>query len=235
VNFPFRKTTRDGVIYYEFDSRYDVARFNRNGQLDYYTGDIDPYIAYDRHDGVSFLPYNKPSDPHKAVNYCFGMKLEIPFYMTEDGKIDGKDLEFRFSGDDDVWIFVDGELVLDLGGCHRRIYGVINFSEQTGLVEAVCNPRVVFSNRVITIPSGATHYTDARAGVYNEPVAYYNVEKDFSESLKAKFEDSTKLHTITIFYMERAKGASNLEISYNLLAQDSTRIVDGEYHLFELH
>jgi hypothetical protein len=61
------------------------------------------------------------------------------------------------------------------------------------------------------------------------------VKKNFSNTLKEKFDEVGAKHVITVFYMERAKGASNLEISFNLLAIDEHTRYEGEYHLFKLH
>lgn len=62
------------------------------------------------------------------MDYGFGVRFNIPFRLSEDGTIDGKSMVFNFEGDDDVWIFLDGELVLDLGGQHGKATGTIDFS-----------------------------------------------------------------------------------------------------------
>lgn len=77
-----------------------------------------------------FYPYNSVAD--EFAQYHFGMNLGVDFYMTRDGQQNGQDIQFEFSGDDDVWVFVDGKLVLDIGGIHGRIQGTINFA--TGVV-----------------------------------------------------------------------------------------------------
>lgn len=82
----------------------------------------------------NFFPFNDTSESGYArkLNYAFGMKLEIPFYMTADGKVtmgnSEKDIVFNFLGDDDVWIFIDDDLILDIGGDHGAVAGEINFA-----------------------------------------------------------------------------------------------------------
>lgn len=82
----------------------------------------------------NFFPFNDTSESGYArkLNYAFGMKLEIPFYMTADGKVtmgtNEQDIVFNFLGDDDVWIFIDDTLILDIGGDHGAVAGAINFA-----------------------------------------------------------------------------------------------------------
>ena len=142
-----------------------------------------------------FFPFNKCSDDTSIVSnrdLAFSVKLEIPFTMTNDGKIFNEatdmyeDMVFNFSGDDDVWVYVDDQLVLDLGGCHVELQGNIDF---------------------------------ARNEVYYQNI--YNVETGQNEVAvnKKAFADgmlSPGAHTLTLFYMERAGGESNLIASFNL-------------------
>lgn len=145
----------------------------------------------------------------KAVNYQFGMAITANFMQPNNGKYRNQDMIYEFNGDDDMWVFIDGVLVLDLGGIHDAQSGSINFA--TGVVE----------------------WTDiAKADVgSNKPIVKQ------STTIKAQFEGTSKAdtqwrgntfanntgHIIKIFYMERGRGASDCKIKFNLpvIEQDS--------------
>ena len=88
----------------------------------------------------SFLPFdgNRGSD-QKGKDLGFGMKLEIDFTLGLGGKVNNMDQVFEFSGDDDLWVFIDNQLVLDLGGAHSRVEGSINFASKTLSLPKIAN------------------------------------------------------------------------------------------------
>lgn len=131
-------------------------------------------------------------------DYYFGMAIEASFYQPVDGKVKNEDMIFEFNGDDDMWVFIDGVLVLDIGGIHDAHSGSINFA--TGEVE----------------------WTDCKTG--GTPTTYRSTIKEmFSGTSKentTEWDNNTfadySAHDISIFYMERGASASNCKIKFNL-------------------
>ena len=95
--------------------------------------------------------------------------------ITKEGKINGKDMIFEFTGDDDVWVFIDGILALDLGGAHPKISGSINFAEGTSTVSSVKNNKGAFAKRNMGL-SNEGKFTDTTLGLVDEPTVYKNVK-----------------------------------------------------------
>lgn len=222
VSFPFRTVEKNGVKTYEFDSKYDTVHLNENGTMEYlgYNAKYNEKVQVldqkkDDGDGVKpgFFPYNTASDSDSTrLNYGFGVKLEIPFNMTSDGKINGQDIVFNFSGDDDVWVFIDGELVLDIGGAHGEVSGSINFKEQYATVSAVKDNNAAFESRNYWYVTDKNISTD--------------VQEDFSASLKKSLSDTSTSHTLTMFYMERGKIESNMKVNFNLPRPNSLTLTN---------
>ena len=212
VSFPFRTVEKNGVETYEFDSKYDTVHLKENGTLEYlgYNKTYNKAVQVldqkcDDGDGVKpgFFPYNTAGDSDSTrLNYGFGLKIEIPFNMTSDGKINGQDIVFNFSGDDDVWVFIDDELVLDIGGAHGEVTGNINFSEQYATVSGVKDNSAAFESR------NYWYVTDKNIK--------RDVKSSFPSTLKTALKDTTVSHKLTMFYMERGKIESNMKINFNL-------------------
>ena len=203
VSFPFRRVTEHGITYYQFYSNEDTIRINTSGKVDYLGHKNSAEQVKDPHGNTGFFPYNTPSESRSnSLNYGHGVKIEIPFLMTPDGKLNGKDIVFEFSGDDDVWVFIDGNLALDIGGSHGEIKGSINFSDLTSTVDKVKDNTYAF----------ATHSTTSLS-----PSKIFNKHKTlFNTELKQALNDTTKIHTLTFFYMERGMDVSNLKLNFNL-------------------
>ncbi len=203
VEFPFYQTQRGGVTYYEFDSSQKNLYFN--GSTFQYTNNAVLDTAMSGSGKPGFFPFNNGNPPDKGkLDYGFGAKFEIPFSMTANGKIDGSDIVFEFSGDDDVWIFIDGKLVLDMGGAHSKSEGSINFRTMKSTVATG-----VFDGN-----------TNDRYAQVTTPYTY-----DFSSLVD--FSDPTQTHTLTMFYMERGMWESNLKLSFNF-PQTNTLTVDTD-------
>jgi len=215
VAFPFRKEEKDGITYYEFDSATDTVRFNSSNQLDY-KGVEDGEKVKDRLGVGGLFPDNVPADSNSnKLNFGYGVKIEVPFNMTSDGKIGGKDMIFEFTGDDDVWVFIDGILALDMGGAHPKISGSINFATGKAVVSGVRNPAVGMATRTMT-GYGTSTYTNRELGLIDVPAVYNNFTTAFSEDLKQKLKDTRETHTLTLFYMERGMDVSNMKMKFNL-------------------
>lgn len=141
-----------------------------------------------------FAPFGDGSEQDK---YSFGMNLDAEFYMPEGGKVNNQDMVFDFTGDDDVWVFIDGVLVLDLGGIHQALDGSINFA--TGK---------------ITYDKPQSNGTSPAA----------TIAEAFSKAGKKWDSTPYKTHHLSFFYLERGDGGSNCKIKFNLPVKPSKAI-----------
>lgn len=139
-------------------------------------------------------------------NHHFGMKVEGTFYMTDDKKTPkgNQDMIFEFSGDDDMWVFIDGVLVLDIGGIHNPVDGKINFTTGEVTVSAA------------KTASGGSSYALGTNTTIAAAFEKYNANKAAADPVKTWDDSPLSHHDIKIFYMERGGMYSNLEISMNL-------------------
>ena len=162
-----------------------------------------------------FFPFNKSVGNGGAsqYNYGFGAKLQFDFTLTDDGMVqvgnDANDkvpIKFFFSGDDDVWVYIDGQLVLDVGGAHGKASGLLEFGEQGG-------KNTVTSYISDIKASNNTIYKDctpAKQVTFNEkPYTFKHESKDV-----ITYEKGTT-HTLTMFYMERGMWESNMAVAFN--------------------
>ncbi len=173
--------------------------------------------AQGKNSNASWLPFDKETSiATDNATYHFGMQAVIPFSMTSNGRLDPADDEsdaitFDFSGDDDVWVFVDGKLVLDIGGIHNEMAGTMNFATNEWKVlksaDNTCNDTVGDMNGQTM--SGKLFNTDSEKGVLG---------------IKRETFAATTSHTLTVFYLERGAGASNCKIKFNLPMEDSVSV-----------
>ncbi|MBR1986706.1 MAG: hypothetical protein IKA24_07505 [Mogibacterium sp.] len=155
------------------------------------------------------------------ADYFFGMEMEASFTQTADGLDDwGHDIIFEFSGDDDFWLYVDGELVLDLGGVHSASSGSINF--RTGEVTMV---RRKYVNNKMQVATESTTLREVFRGNYEKRgLSEDQIAEKLDEIFEQKIVDGEERyvfkdfssHTMKMFYMERGAGASNLHMRFNL-------------------
>lgn len=180
----------------------------------------------DTPNGHGFFPFNETvsSVDVRRYNYGYGAKLEIPFTLTKDGTVlddnnAKQSIKFYFSGDDDVWVFIDGQLVLDIGGAHGKAAGIIDF-DQRGANENKVTAYVskVKYNNVTKTEYGAGDTTEKKTIVYTgndlkgekyNPTNYYYSNTVDIPNL------STGKHTLTMYYMERGMWESNMAVAFN--------------------
>ena len=153
--------------------------------------------------------YSLENDLNKKVDTYFAVELEASFTQTPNGQDAwGHDIIFEFTGDDDFWLYVDGELVIDLGGIHSSVPGSVNF--RTGEVRVNgrnTTIRDLFYNNYL----GRGNHTEAEAQAYVDEIFVLN------ENGQWVFKDYST-HDMKMFYMERGAGASNLKMRFNLAA-----------------
>ena len=213
LNFPFNESTFNGITTYSYDSFTDKNRVivDNDFKVDTYS---NATVGSDY--GVGFFPFDKTTAPNNANKYGYGTEFDIDFYMSETGKLtaaDGtkKDITFNFSGDDDVWVYVDGVLVLDLGGAHKVSSGSINFSDMQVIYKAAVDSSDNINSRT------AKPKTNDKYATNEKYVTTVDLAKIFKAN-GAEFnnKNSSKKHTLQMFYMERGSFDSNCSVSFNL-------------------
>lgn len=246
VAFPFTKeqifNEDQGVDYWYFDSKdttlylkqdseqnsdskYFLKKSTDRGRSENVNASSGPQGHY------GYFPFNETATGGKAstYNYGFGTKLQMNFTLTDDGMVEtnkiGKDgkkektnIKFFFSGDDDVWVFIDGKLALDVGGAHGKVSGLLEFGE-TG--DKKSNSVTAY---VSMVKKGGTSKDD-QDGKKGKPVktVTYNGEKIsfYAKSTPLVAEntplvlDKGKKHTLTMYYMERGMWESNMAVAFN--------------------
>ncbi len=183
--------------YYYYSSKLDSAAYNQAEERFYIYDRLEK--GYSGSTELSmFLPFNYFTDEaahhDRDINYWFGMSMQVDFYLPHatngpnagtENTFNGKDMVFNFSGDDDIMIFVDNQLVLDMAGMHTEAVGNINFAKGTW-----------------------EYYTYAYDGV---------TKKDSASGYLNGINSGD--HTLTVYYMERGRSASNLTVSFNILPE----------------
>ena len=157
-----------------------------------------------------YFPFNQstPSTISDVVN-SFGNRFDITFTMTSDGKLNDEDLQFEFTGDDDLWVFIDGHLVLDMGGSHNKAKGSFNLNTMTYTINTGYGI-------VDTYNSGKASNTST--------TVYTDTPKPINSEAQKALKDLSKEHTMTIFYMERGMFDSNLSFKFMLPQSNSLTI-----------
>ena len=163
-----------------------------------------------------FFPFNQTVSTVGAsqYNYGFGAKLQFDFTLTDDGQVvAGNDsntkvpIKFFFSGDDDVWVYIDGKLVLDVGGAHGKASGLLEFGASSTVTPYVS------SNKNTDTSDPMVYTTDAQ----NKTVYFNQTPITFTKTTKQAIQLNSELttHTLTMFYMERGMWDSNMAVAFN--------------------
>ena len=233
VDFPFTKKDvfSNGVSYWHYESNEKSLFLKQKaGTEDQYFLQQPATTVDDKHVSKNaqnvnsastgsgtygFFPFNEgSSDTHaNTYNYGFGAKLQFDFTLTDNGKVlgnDGKEvpIQFFFSGDDDVWVYIDNELALDVGGAHGKASGLLEFGTNE-------NGKLVYTPYVSKVKTGNTDQSYQPCNANDvKTITYLNKTIDF------KFKDGPKeisagKHTLKFFYMERGMWESNMAIAFN--------------------
>ena len=168
-----------------------------------------------------FFPFNETTTSKSAVryNYGYGAKLEIPFTLTSTGTVQdnyGNDIPIRFyfSGDDDVWVFIDNQLVLDIGGAHARVSGVLEFDQRD-------NKKNTVTSYVSRVKNSKTDNYGAEDCDENKhetetSITYLGTTEKYYKNASVSIPNlSTGKHTLTMYYMERGMWESNMAVTFN--------------------
>ena len=165
-----------------------------------------------------FFPFNEFKETADAAsaekyNYGFGAKLVIPFSLTADGQVqnkqgDSKPIRFYFSGDDDVWVYIDGQLALDIGGAHGKVSGFLDFGQTDG---RDANTVKAYVSKVKDNGDGKTYDSKLQT-----TLTYGGTSTNYYYSTPVYIPNlTTGTHTLTMFYMERGMWESNMAVAYN--------------------
>lgn len=240
VAFPFTKKQifgeDQGVDYWCFDSKdttlYLKQNSEQNSDSKYF---LQSQSANNREssknvsassnpkDPYGYFPFNETAEPgvFSTYNYGFGTKLQMDFTLTDDGmveadKADGRQkktsIKFFFSGDDDVWVFIDGQLALDVGGAHGEVSGLLEFGETE---EEKSNNVTAYVSRVKTGGTSDKDKDEKNGNSAVKTVKYNNEDIYFYAQGTTLPLDKGKKHTLTMYYMERGMWESNMAVAFN--------------------
>lgn len=240
VKFPFTKVknlfgNETNVDYWCFDSKdttlYLKQDSGQNSDSKYFlqesTTNRDPSknvsALSNPKDPYGYFPFNETATPgvFSTYNYGFGTKLQMDFTLTDDGmveteKADGTtektSIKFFFSGDDDVWVFIDGKLALDVGGAHGEVSGLLEF----GKADEKNNSVTAYVSRVKTGGTSSEGDQDEKKGNPVKTVTYHGEDiKFYAQGTTFNDLDKGQKHTLTMYYMERGMWESNMAVAFN--------------------
>lgn len=211
--------------YYVYDSASNFAKLDLEDSKTSTDETIKEFTVYDKAN-KGFFPFNEIADDIKieeaststGENHHFGMNIDFTFMQPKEGMIDENNpMTFEFSGDDDVWVFIDGMLVLDLGGIHQATGGTINFA--TGVVD--------YTNATNT--SIYAMYVKAwqEKGYDDATITSLTNQYFVKDGNNYRFKDYSQ-HTLHFFYLERGAHDTNCKIKFNLISIPQNSIFIGK-------
>lgn len=229
LHFPFEITNNGKNTVYTYDADTHNNRFYNGVDFEIYnSGDGKVYGCKNElgHEGkAGYYPFNKdnPSTKDNVIN-CFGTRFDILFTMPKKDAngaqtLNGEDLTFKFDGDDDVWVYIDGYLALDLGGSHNIAKGEINLTDKNSTIKTgyykssyndISSSKHRYSGIALT-SSGSKTFNWTGSG-----------SEEYLNELAKSLEDTNKLHTLTVFYLERGTFDSNFRMEFMLPAVDDS-------------
>ena len=238
VKFPFIKVknlfdNETDVDYWCFDSKdttlYLKQDSGQNSDSKYFLQSADNRessrnvsASSNPKDPYGYFPFNETANPgvFSTYNYGFGTKLQMDFTLTDDGKVEttvnGKtektSIKFFFSGDDDVWVFIDGKLALDVGGAHGEVSGLLEFGATKTEDGKEKNSVTAYVSKV---KQGGTSGSDQDKNSVKS-VTYHGEPIDFyAKNTNLEPLDKGQKHTLTMYYMERGMWESNMAVAFN--------------------
>ena len=201
------------------DSKYFLQSTNNRGSSENVNASSDKQGQY------GYFPFNETATGGVAstYNYGFGTKLQMDFTLTDDGMVEtnkiGEDnkkvktnIKFFFSGDDDVWVFIDGKLALDVGGAHGKVSGLLEFGETE---DEKSNNVTAYVSRVKTGGTSDKDKDEKNGNSAVKTVKYNNEDIYFYAQGTTLPLDKGQKHTLTMYYMERGMWESNMAVAFN--------------------
>ena len=213
-----RKDTNSDQLYLGNDSTGETtAKYTSDASLNVDSANSTGSVSTT----YGFFPFNENTTSKSAAryNYGYGAKLEIPFTLTSTGTVEDKHnneipIRFYFSGDDDVWVFIDDQLVLDIGGDHARVSGVLEFDQRD-------NKKNTVTSYVSRVKNSKTDNYGAEDCDENKhetetSITYLGTTEKYYKNASVHIDNlSTGKHTLTMYYMERGMWESNMAVAFN--------------------
>lgn len=215
--------SKDTTLYLKQDSGHnsDSEYFLQKSTEDKKGNSVNVNVSSTPQGQNGYFPFNETAKPGVAstYNYGFGTKLQMDFTLTDNGMVETEkkdnngnpistNIKFFFSGDDDVWVFIDGQLALDVGGAHGEVSGLLEFGETK---DGKSNSVTAYVSRV---KKGGTSGSD-QGGNSVKRVKYNKEDIDFyARGTTLTFGKGQK-HTLTMYYMERGMWGSNMAVAFN--------------------